>query len=97
MLKEEKRIGYEREEGWLEIERKERGRDWKDEKRARVEESDKNRQSSFATIQYLSNFILMYLYIPTIFQLKYKTKNTKKRKRLGREGGWRIRKEKGMD
>ena len=45
MLKEEKRIGYEREEGWLEIERKERGRDWKDEKRARVEESDKNRQS----------------------------------------------------
>ena len=41
MLKEEKRIGFEREEGWLEIERKERGRDWKDEKRARVEESDR--------------------------------------------------------
>ena len=27
-------------------------------------------------LQYISNFILIYLYIPTIFQPKHKTKNT---------------------
>ena len=54
-------------------------KEMKDEKRVNGEESDNKigRVKKFFNYTiYIRFFILMYLYIPTNFQLKYKTKNT---------------------